>query len=103
MFDVEAYRKCGFENENLVQHGWDDYEHYLRVKRLGFQIYNSKGMIYHLYHTREITNNNWYLNYSNNSSPDEFFRIEQMSKIELLKEISEWEWTNYFTSKNLSD
>jgi hypothetical protein len=95
MFDVEAYRKCGFENENLVQHGWDDYEHYLRVKRLGFKIYNSKGMIYHLYHAREITNNNWYLNYFDNSSPNEFFRIEQMSKKELLEEISAWEWTNY--------
>jgi hypothetical protein len=51
-------------------------------------------MIYHLYHTREITNNNWYLNYSDNNSPNEFFRIEQMSKIELSEEINTWEWTN---------
>ena len=92
LFELEAYKKCGYENEFMVQHGWDDYEHYLRVKKLGYEIYNSSGMCYHLYHSRKATINNWYD--KNNLSRKEFFRIANLSNKELKEEIKSWEWIN---------
>jgi hypothetical protein len=91
LFELEAYKKCGYENEFLVQHGWDDYEHYLRVKRLGYEIYNSSGMCYHLFHTRKVTNNNWYD--KNSLSKTEFFRIANLSNKDLKEEVKSWGWT----------
>lgn len=92
LFELEAYKKCGYENEFMVQHGWDDYEHYLRVKKLGYEIYNSSGMCYHLYHSRKATTNNWYG--ENNLSRKEFFRIANLSDKKLKEEVKSWEWIN---------
>ncbi|MDR0836533.1 MAG: glycosyltransferase family 25 protein, partial [Tannerella sp.] len=50
--NVEKYRQAGMDDENIYNTGNEDAERYYRFQQWGFQIYRSKGELYHLSHPR---------------------------------------------------
>lgn len=88
MFEYDAFKRCGLENENLIYHGFDDWERYCRVRKLGYDIHNSHGLCYHLYHPQK--NDGWYG--KDNLNFEEFARVLDLCNYQLKLEVEKWEW-----------
>lgn len=85
MFEVEAYKRCGFENENLKYWGCDDNERIVRICKLGYDYFFAKNFGFHLWHPRSSS---YYKNYK--ESLDELCRVTDMDCEELELEIQKW-------------
>lgn len=87
----EKYMHAGMENEHFTGWGPEDIERLKRLTILDLPVSRIAGCIYHLYHPRKL--NSGYANPSQNlSSKKELFRICEMSKEDLLKQIANWPW-----------
>lgn len=85
----EDYKKCGYENEHYISHCPDDVDRFHRVKTLGYRIERVKGKCYHIEHPIMANSiGNKFTEHNNN----EYMNITSLSKEDLEKEISTWEW-----------
>lgn len=77
------YMKCGLENEFLAG-GWvhDDVERYERVKKLGYKTARTEGNLYHIMHEPTKAS-------KSNPSDEEYRKIKEMSREELLDYVNE--------------
>lgn len=89
-FDKNVYKKIGFENQNFISWGYEDWERVTRINKMGLNICRSKGVLYHLTHKRDHNSNETNPNYLNNQR--EFNKITNMNKEQLSKEILNWSW-----------
>tara|TARA_R110001592_G_scaffold247028_2_gene509016 strand:- start:1555 stop:2331 length:777 start_codon:yes stop_codon:yes gene_type:complete len=91
-FNKEKYKSIGWENENFVSWGHEDWERIYRVEFLGYKLSRTKGVLYHLTHSRTHNSNekNPYYNFNGH----EITRIKSLGKDRLLKEIEKWSWCN---------
>lgn len=88
--NVESYKRAGMENENFKQWAAEDQERWVRFKNLGLKVERVGGFLFHLEHYRTPTSNSenpyWM------AGEKEFAKVKAMSKTELEKYVSTWEW-----------
>ena len=89
-FNTEVFWKAGGANENFKGLGYEDNEIFTRFQKLGYRIGRLDRPLFHLNHERLETSFNF--NPFLEMNKQEFFRIERMSKDELLNEVSTWGW-----------
>jgi hypothetical protein len=89
-WNKEDFISGGMENEKFISWGFEDNERFSRFKKLGYKIIRTEGNMYHLNHHRTPNSNNKHSFYTNNMN--EFSRINNMSKQQIIKEISTWSW-----------
>lgn len=89
-FHKERYREVGWENENFVSWGHEDWERIHRVQFLGYQLCRTEGVLYHLTHSRTHNSND--RNPFYNFNGQEIQRIKSLPKEKLLEEINKWSW-----------
>lgn len=94
-FSKERYGNIGWENENFISWGHEDWERIVRVKKMGYEMCRTDGVLYHLTHDR--TNNSNEQNPFYRFNGEEFHRVNGMSKEDLDKYIQTWEWCNVKT------
>lgn len=91
--NVESYKRAGMENENFKQWAAEDQERWVRFKNLGLKVERVGGFLYHLEHYRTPTSNRenpyWM------AGEKEFAKVKAMSKTELEKYVSTWEWAKF--------
>ena len=89
-FHKDRYGEIGWENENFVSWGHEDWERIVRLEKMGYQMCRINGVLYHLTHSR--THN------SNDKNPffkfngQEFNKVKNMNKEELYNYIKNWNW-----------
>lgn len=91
-FSKSRYGEIGWENENFVSWGHEDWERVVRVKTMGHIESRVDGVLYHLTHSR--TQNSSSSNPFFNFNGQEFNRIKNMGKVELQNHIKTWKWIN---------
>ena len=84
------------ENENFKAYAPEDKERYYRVGVLGYKIARINNYVYHLEHARG--ENSWFTNPHMQSNMEEWEKINQMSKTQLLKYYSEQEYLQKYAS-----
>ena len=89
-FHKERYREIGWENENFISWGHEDWERIHRVKFLGYELCRTNGVLYHLTHSRTSNSNERNPFYVFNGQ--EIQRIKRLNKEQLLNEIKKWKW-----------
>ena len=89
-WNKESFIKIGMENEHFISWGWEDNERFERANKLGLKIVRTKGDLYHLEHRRleDSSPKNPFIDNNRN----EFNRIKNMNKEQLIEEIKKWEW-----------
>lgn len=87
----EKYKKCGWENENIIGWGFEDYERVARVRTLDHSIARVEGTCYHIQHPINQHSSPQNPFWKNNEG--EYYRIKNLSKEELEDEIKRWKWT----------
>jgi predicted glycosyltransferase involved in capsule biosynthesis len=90
-FHKERYHEIGWENENFVSWGYEDWERIHRVEFLGYGLCRTEGVLYHLTHSRTENSNEKNPFYQFNGQ--EIQRIKRLNKEQLLNEIEKWIWT----------
>lgn len=91
VIDCQKYIQLGMENEYFVGWGPEDVERLKRLTIMDIPVSRIEGCIYHLFHPRKL--NSSYVSRSQYISVmNELFRICGMTKLELLREINNWEW-----------
>ena len=89
--NVEKYREFGWENENFIGWGPEDYERFIRLDILGQKPLRIPGVIYHLNHPRGINSrdsvNNVIL-----ATKREYCKICSMMPKDLIAYIDSWAW-----------
>lgn len=91
-FNKEAYTKIGLENENFISWGHEDWERIGRIEKMGYKVYRTDGVLYHLTHHR--THNSSGSNPMYNHNGNEYRMIMSMNKEELTEHIKTWKWIN---------
>ncbi|MCC7525694.1 MAG: hypothetical protein IT250_12780, partial [Chitinophagaceae bacterium] len=91
MFNVEEYKKCGMENENIEGWGHDDAERVKRLQKSGYDIFRPRGPLYHLWHERK-QNSYFFDEAMAVKSFQRYFNTCSVSVEALQKEIKEWPW-----------
>lgn len=84
-------RNCFFESggtNEYINIGYEDDEIYYRYKKLGYKIGRLNTVLHHLHHERTITafENNPHVEYNK----QQFYRVLNMNKQELLEEVKKW-------------
>ena len=89
-FNRDVFWAGGGANENFKGLGYEDNEIFNRFTKLGYNIGRLNYPLFHLTHVRKDTSFNFnpYLE----SNKTEFFRVDQMSKEDLQKEVATWSW-----------
>lgn len=89
-FNKIKYGEIGWENENFVSWGHEDWERVVRVKTMGHIEGRTDGVLYHLTHSRthNSSSNNPFFGFNG----QEFNKIKSMSKEELGEHIKNWGW-----------
>lgn len=78
IFNKKTYKKIGYDNPNMFGNGFEDFERYIRTKKIGYDIYHSRiGVAYHLWHPR---NSDFYEFYGKEANPN----IQETKKIDAL-------------------
>ena len=90
IFNRKHYWKCGGANENFKGLGYEDNEINGRFKKLDSKIVRTQWPLYHLTHERKDTSFNYNPHLELNK--EELFRIQSLSKEQLLTEVSSWDW-----------
>ena len=86
-FNKSEYIKCGLENENIIGWGYEDNERVSRIKKLGYDIEQVSGDIFHIEHQKSIKTHHYT---GNNRS--EARRISEMTINDLSNYIRNWKW-----------
>jgi len=89
-FNKDAYTKIGLENENFISWGHEDWERVGRIEKMGYKIYRTPGVLYHLTHYR--THNSSGSNPMYNHNGNEYRKVMSMSKEQLTEHINFWNW-----------
>ena len=89
-FSKERYGSIGWENENFVSWGHEDWERIVRVQKMGYKMERTEGVLYHLTHSR--TSNSSDKNPFYQFNGQEFQKVNSMSKEDLNKYIGTWGW-----------
>lgn len=87
----KAYFKAGGENENMVNHGPEDAERFERCTKLGVKIERVGGYAFHIEHWRGVNSHTEGHKHSVQNRK-EFEAVKSMSRNELEKHISVWNW-----------
>jgi hypothetical protein len=88
--NTESYRTAGGDNEAFTSWGPEDRERYHRMRILGYKIARVEGPLFHLHHQRNI--NSGYRNAEAYSSfMEEYFKVFNMKKDDLLAYVSTWQ------------
>lgn len=89
-FNTETFWKCGGANENFKGLGYEDNEIHERFQKLNCNMGRLTKPLFHLTHERKDTSYNYnpYLDLNK----QEYFRIHQMTKDQLLQEVNTWGW-----------
>ncbi|MDB5157356.1 MAG: hypothetical protein JWR50_2063 [Mucilaginibacter sp.] len=74
LFDLQFYKKIGLDNENFKTWGHEDCERVKRAEILGFDLYRSEGVAFHLYHPR-LKKEPLQQNHDRNASLLEFLKV----------------------------
>ncbi|MEK6880719.1 MAG: hypothetical protein AABY22_13965, partial [Nanoarchaeota archaeon] len=87
----EHYKKCGYENENLLgAHVPDDVERFERVSKLGYKVERVDGDCYHIVHPpSKDSKENPYATANNL----EYLKVKNMDNESLMEYVKTWEWT----------
>lgn len=80
MININRFKDIGMENQNFVKHGYDDVERLIRAHKKGLEIKYSEGVCYHLFHERNIKNNYYNKDFTNQK---ECLKVANMSQQEL--------------------
>lgn len=89
-YNKKSFISGGMENERMISYSPDDRERYWRFKLLGYKVDRTDGIIYHLDHHISIDSSMSHPKFKDNWQ--EFEKEKKMSKQELIKYISTWEW-----------
>jgi len=94
MFDYNAYKSIGLDNEYFLDYNFEDMERFVRMKKLGFNIQWLPGTLFHMDHSNDgqvgavvrdtkqfITHNIF-----------EFLKVINMNEEELKAYIDTWHW-----------
>jgi len=92
MLDYETFKSVGLENENFRNWGYEDLERVARFVKFGNKVYHSNYYCYHLWHPRSENKKSWYEEKSSKENFNEFRRICEMTKDDLISEIKSWPW-----------
>lgn len=89
-FDKKKYGDIGWENENFVSWGHEDWERIVRTQKMGYEVCRTNGILYHLTHSRNFNSSdqNPYYNFNG----QEFNKVKNMSKENLDNYIKKWGW-----------
>lgn len=85
-FSREVFTRYGGFNENFISWGWEDFEIYRRLERLGLRVERMWGPLLHLSHARatnSVKQNLWY-----DSNTAEYERVVALSREQILAEIA---------------
>ncbi len=91
-FHKDRYGEIGWENENFVSWGHEDWERIVRVENMGHKLCRTDGILYHLTHSRTSNSNDKNPYYEFNGQ--EYRKIKSMDKEKLEKYIKKWSWIN---------
>ena len=92
LVNIQAYKRCGWENEHFLGWGPEDVERYHRLEILGEPPHRIKGSLYHLYHTRGINSGDFNQQLAI-STKKEYIHVCSMYPDELRAYVDTWEWT----------
>jgi len=89
-FSKSKYGEIGFENQNFLSWGHEDWERVVRVKTMGHLEGRIEGVLYHLTHSRthNSSSNNPFFGFNG----QEFNKIRSMNKSQLCEHIKTWSW-----------
>ena len=90
VYNREVFIKGGMENENFRGWGHEDFERFSRYQKLGYRQCRISDPLYHFEHQRVVSE--FYIPDSDKNNIIEFFRLEKLTKEELLNEIKNWNW-----------
>lgn len=90
-WNKQFYYKIGMFNEKFVGYGYQDWQIYQRIVKLGYTVPRFKKVLYHLNHQRTKLNSggdkkSWLVNKSI------YDRTMNLSKQQLIQEIKSWHW-----------
>lgn len=88
IFKRDVFEKGGRCNPNFKNVGFDDDELKARFSKLEFKMGRTTSPLFHLEHTR--THTSYGISQYDRFNQQEFYRISNMSKVQLLEEISKW-------------
>ncbi len=89
-FHKERYREIGWENENFISWGHEDWERIVRVQKMGYEMCRTMGDLFHLTHHRTPNSNDKNPCYQFNGQ--EYHKVKNMSKENLYNYIKKWNW-----------
>jgi hypothetical protein len=89
-FKRDSYQKIGLENENFISWGHEDWERIGRIEKMGYKVYRTDGVLYHLTHSRTHNSSGSNPMYKNNEI--EYRKVMSMNKDSLQKYINTWTW-----------
>ena len=89
--NIHRYKKCGWENENFIGWGPEDYERFMRLEILGHRPKQIKGVIHHLNHPRGGNSGNFFDNVIL-TTKREYCKVCSMMPDELRSYIKTWPW-----------
>lgn len=87
----DKFKECGGCNERFISWGFDDNEIYDRASILGKKICRCNGQLYHLRHSPSLNSLNGSHQYYK-SNEQEWLKVKNMSKIELINYIKSWRY-----------
>jgi predicted glycosyltransferase involved in capsule biosynthesis len=89
-FHKDRYGEIGWENQNFISWGHEDWERIVRVQKMGYEMCRVDGVLYHLTHSRTINSSGSNPYYGFNGQ--EFNKVKNMSKENLHNYIQKWDW-----------
>lgn len=100
MFDYNAYKKIGLDNEYFLDFNFEDLERFVRAKTLGYDTKWLIGTLFHMDHKVYTDNGQSGLEYLKENQRQyitqnifEFLKVVNMNKEELKAYIKTWPWT----------
>ena len=95
-FRRQVYIEGGLENENFKAYAPEDKERFYRFTTLGYNIGRIDNFVYHLEHARG--ENSWFSNPHMKSNMDEWEKIQNMNKEQLLEYYSQQDYLKKYVS-----
>ena len=101
LFNKDAFIDGGMENENMISFGPEDCERNDRFKRLGFDVRQIGGSLFHMDHFVGVNSGTKNPHFKANHA--ELEKIRAMSDIELIGYVNTWPWCHKYTSQYYSE
>lgn len=95
MFNRQKYFEGGGENENFIAYGPEDVEREARFLRLGYKVYRTPGILYHMDHYKG-PNSKCAGNIHDKQNHDELDKIYSLKPKELRAYVNTWPLTKEF-------